>query len=72
MGKRYLADTTVFVDALRGVEAARAFLSQEDVVMSCISVAELIEGCRDKRDLRLVTNLCNDFEVIQINSSATA
>lgn len=50
---RYLADTTVAVEMLRGNSAAKSFLETRPEI-SLVTVAELIQGARDKKDLEIV------------------
>ena len=66
----WLLDTSILVDVLRGSEAARAWvdgLRLSSRFVSFVSVAELIAGCRNRREqrsldqeLRLYTTLWLD------------
>ncbi|MFZ5911566.1 MAG: PIN domain-containing protein [Chloroflexota bacterium] len=49
----YMVDTTILVDFLRGYEAARTWLdrfSQGELAVSVITAAELVAGCRNRRE----------------------
>ena len=61
---RYLVDTTVLVDHLRGREWASRILKREDVVISYVTVAELIKGVRNKEELRVVLEWVMSFRVL--------
>ena len=50
---KYLADTTVVVEMLRGNSAAKRFLESRPEV-SLVTAAELIQGARNREDLRVV------------------
>lgn len=50
---KYLSDTTVVVEFLRGNENAIKFLKQFPEI-SIISVAEVIQDARDARELRII------------------
>lgn len=65
----YLADTTVLVDHFRDVERATMFLLSQRPAISVVSVGELIEGAKNKRNLREITILCGSLEVNFIDES---
>ena len=62
MGK-YLVDTTVFIDHLRGKKQATEFLKQEGLVVSLVTVVELIQGSRNKAEQKKVKKLVDQFEI---------
>lgn len=72
---KYLSDTTVVVDFLRGNENAIKFLKQFPEI-SIVSVAEVIQGARDARELRIIARVCdvlhqekldNEISVLALN-----
>lgn len=69
---RYLADTTVLVEHLRGNPKARQFLETEDPYISSITKAELIQGTKDKTDLRMVLRVCKDLSEIFLTEKMTS
>lgn len=64
---KYLADTNVLIEHLRGSRTAFEFLSQNNPKISAVSVAELIQGSRNKKELAQVMKICKDLEVVEIN-----
>ena len=66
---KYLADTNVLIDHLRGSSQATEFLTKESPAISAITVAELIQGCRSPKQLAQVNILLSDFEVLHIDYS---
>ena len=61
--KRYLVDTTVFVDHLRNKSWATDFLEREGLVISLVTAAELIQGAEDKIEQKIVEELVDQFEI---------
>ena len=55
MKKKFLIDTDIVIDFLRGYEKAVAYLKNQsdEIVLSCIVVAELYAGARDDERERL-------------------
>lgn len=70
---KYLADTTVIVELLRGNNQAKKFLEIRPQI-SIVTVTELLQGCRDKNQLKVVEKTCNIFpqENIDIKISKLA
>lgn len=64
---KYLADTTILIDHLRGREEAKIFLEKHIPYISIVTVAELIQGSREKRELNIALKLCENFPEININ-----
>ena len=64
---KYLADTTVFIEHLRGNLHAKQFLEGQNPSISTVSIAELIQGARDKQELALVIKLCTSFSDTSID-----
>ena len=64
-----LVDTDVWIDFLRGTPQAVAFVSKlpNDVVISCISVAELYAGVRDGAESQALKDLLDTLEIIDLN-----
>lgn len=65
---KYLADTNVLIDHLRGDNTATKFLLDHSPAISAVSVAELIQGCRTPRQLSEVSTLISDLNVLNIDT----
>lgn len=63
----YLADTTVIIDHLRGDRRATRFLEESNPYISIVTLAELIQGSKDKAGQALVLKICARFPGIIIN-----
>ena len=72
---RFLVDTDILVDASRGVPEAGAFLEQLEgqgtLAVSVITKMELLVGCRNKPEQRVVQKFLERFEVFPINEMAS-
>lgn len=65
---KYLADTNVLIDHLRHKEGpATSFLLEYKPTISATTVAELIEGSKDGRELKNVERLCGSLMVLPID-----
>lgn len=64
---KYLADTNILIDHLQGNAQATEFLTKESPAISVITVAELVQGCRNPKQLAQVNTLLSDFEVLHID-----
>jgi len=64
---KYLADTTLLIEHLRGNNQARVFLKDHSPAISTISIAELIQGSRDKNELMTALKLCMSLSEIAID-----
>lgn len=64
---QYLADTTLLIEHLRGNKEASVFLKQNFPDISAVSVAELIQGSRDKDELAAALKLCMSLSEIAID-----
>lgn len=64
---KYLADTNILIDHLQGSAQATEFLTKESPAISAITVAELVQGCRNPKQLAQVHTLLSDFEVLHID-----
>jgi predicted nucleic acid-binding protein len=74
MAVKRLIETTVFVDLLRGYVPAREWLDSQPPGESAISVitfAELLAGCRDRREQKTVEDELAFYPVIW-DSEATS
>ena len=63
---RYLADTTILVEMLRGNVLAKKFLESSPEI-SKVTLVELIQGCKDKEELRLVEKACDPLHQIKVD-----
>lgn len=64
---KYLVDTTLLIEHLRGNEQARAFLKDNYPNISTVSIAELIQGSRDKDELAAALKLVLSLSEIAID-----
>jgi predicted nucleic acid-binding protein len=64
-------DTAVWIDFLRGVPKAVAFVATlpHNACISSISVAELFAGVRDGQETQALTKLLDTLEIIELNRS---
>ncbi len=69
---KYLADTNILIDHLRGNVQATEFLTTQSPVISAVTVVELIQGCRNPKELAQVNTLLVDFEVMHIDYSISS
>ena len=69
MAKRYLLDTDILIEYLRGREQAATFLESltGDLLLSVITVAELYSGIRNALEEKSVERFLHTFEVISID-----
>jgi predicted nucleic acid-binding protein len=71
---RGLTDTGILIDAARGLEAARAFLAQQQAVglrSSIITAMELVRGCRNARELAQVQRFLQAVTVLPVTDAVT-
>lgn len=66
---RYLADTTVVIEMLRGSLKARKFLEKKRPEISAVTAAELIQGTLDRKNLEIVKKTLRLLPQIQFNSA---
>lgn len=66
---KYLVDTSILISHLRGDTQATKFLTEESIAISVISVVELIQGCRNPKELAQVQSLISDLEILHIDYS---
>ena len=69
MPGRYLIDTDILIEYLRGSEPATEFLEglDGDLVISAISVAELFSGAMGSEELAALDQFMLAFEVIPVD-----
>lgn len=65
---KYLIDTTVLIDHLRGNPQAAEFLAKEHIFISPVTVAELIQGSKNKQNQKKLERLVNQYEIIWISA----
>lgn len=64
---KYLADTTLLIEHLRGNSKAKVFLKDNSASISTVSIAELIQGSRDKDELAAALKLSLSLSEIAID-----
>lgn len=69
---KYLADTTLLVDHLRKNQKAKEFLIVKAPSISQTSVAELIEGAKNKLHLDQINITISPLEIIPINENISS
>ena len=69
MPGRYLIDTDILIEYLRGSEPAATFLEglEGDLLISAISVAELFSGAKGSEELAALDQFMLAFEVIPVD-----
>lgn len=70
----WLFDTSVLVDVLRGNDAARAWIDALPVpsrFVSFVSVAELIAGCRNRREQRTLDRELRLYTTVWLDEPAS-
>ena len=61
--KQYLVDTTVFIDHFRGKSSATEFLQKPDLIVPYVVVGELLQGARNKEELRLIHAFVSHYQI---------
>ena len=69
---KYLADTTLLIEHLRGNNKASVFLKKNSPCISTVSIAELIQGSRDKDELKAALKLCVSLSEIAIDKKISS
>lgn len=64
---KYLVDTTLLIEHLRGNSKARVFLKDNSPSISTVSIAELIQGSRDQDELAAALKLVSSLSEIDID-----
>lgn len=70
--EKFLVDTNIVIDQLRGIEKAHSFLLSSDHFISHVSCAELIHGSKNKNDLKSVMKVVSTLSVIPIREVYSA
>ena len=65
--EKVLVDTCIFIDIFRGDQQLYKDLSEHEVVINSIVYMELIQGARNKNELKKIINFLSKFEIISIN-----
>jgi predicted nucleic acid-binding protein len=66
----WLLDTSILIDLLRGFSPARTWIDSLDTThraISCITHAELLAGCRNRREQRLVERELTAYTMIWLD-----
>lgn len=68
---RWLIDTDVLIDYLRGTPPAVAYLEaqQDHILLSAITIAELYAGVRDGRERKALAAFVSAFEVAPLDQA---
>jgi len=68
-----IADTDVFIAAIRGNKIAQSLLRKygDSIVVSAITVAELYVGARNHTKKKIVEQILDDHEMIELNKAIT-
>lgn len=64
---KFLVDTTLLIENLRGNQKAKIFLQDDSPYISTVSKAELIQGSRDNKELMAAMKLCKSLSEIAID-----
>ena len=64
----YLADTTVLIEHLRRNSQAKEFLEKYHPSISTVTIAELMQGARNTKDLKAIITLCESLSEISIDN----
>jgi predicted nucleic acid-binding protein len=70
----WLLDTSILIDMLRGQTAARSWvdsLAQSNRMISVITGAELLAGCRNRREQRAVERELNLYTIVWLDESSS-
>ncbi len=68
MNSHLIFDTNVIIDSIRGKKDALRSLEEVDLlVLSVISVFELLDGCRNLKEISLVDDFTGRCRVIKLN-----
>lgn len=59
---KFLVDTTVLIDHLRGNKLATEVLTSENITISFVTIVELIQGARNKTELKVIQDLLCELE----------
>jgi len=69
----FIVDTDILIDYSRGIEKAKASIvkleTDNRLAISVITQLELMVGCVNKQDFKLLKTFLKDFEIIPLNST---
>ena len=68
--EKYIVDTDVIIDLLKGNELAKNLfleLSYNEIYVSVITVAELLAGARNDKEIEIIKKLIAAFQVVDID-----
>ena len=68
----WLLDTSILIDVLRGSVLARRWIDTQSISACAISVitgAELLAGCRNLREQRVVEREINSYQILWLDES---
>ena len=69
-----LIDTAILIDYLRGSDVARTWLDQfspGELIVSVVTAAELLAGCRDRKEQNLIEKELNFYPIVWISCDAS-
>jgi predicted nucleic acid-binding protein len=68
-----IIDADVIIELLRKNPLAKSFISNEvgdeNIILSCITIAEILQGAKNKQDLVQINKMLNQYIVVPINYS---
>jgi predicted nucleic acid-binding protein len=65
--EKVLVDSCIFIDIFRGNRQLYQDLLKQKVFLNSIVYMELIQGSRDKIELKRIDNFLKDFKILPIN-----
>lgn len=65
--EKVLADSCIFIDIFRGNQQLYQALSEYEVAINSIVYMELVQGARNKNELKKIVTFLNRFEIISID-----
>ena len=71
MAPKYLVDTNILIDYLRGLDGAVNFLEnlEEPLYISSLTVAELYAGVREGKERKILNTFITAFEILPVNEN---
>ena len=71
MALKYLVDTNILIDYLRGLDGAVNFLEniEEPLYISSLTVAELYAGVREGKERKILNTFITAFEILPVNEN---
>ena len=73
MAQKYLVDTNILIDYLRGLDGAVNFLEkiEEPLCISSLTVAELYAGVREGKERKILNTFITAFEILPVNDNTS-